>query len=377
MKNLFIYSLAALTFLFTGCEESLDDIYTELEINEEGDPINVVKDFEYTLTEDDYDIVDQSFPNFSGEDEAKEKVPTIMAELYTYLADGSSALVTYDVFNGSSPYLAAGSEATVTDAEYDELGYSYGNFDDLEGDLPIYAAYKMPDASTGAYIDVTHDYYNGSFVEYDVESRVVKTAPYGWMYVWPLPSDSYRDYFGESFSNFNSTDEAEEKIPYYLKDTFKFAEDGTSILVGYVYYDGSVQEDLAHYTLVNGEWVIYGAAFQVTAQSLSFGLIDGEWVPDNTIKLDLGFDDWMWIAANWSDKNPEGAESVEAYRNFDVTLWTDQQRFDAITGRLLEVYPDTEEGQKYLVTYATWEPGAGSRSLYVIFEGGEFVPFEQ
>ncbi|MBR09919.1 MAG: hypothetical protein CMP48_19805 [Rickettsiales bacterium] len=377
MKNIFIYSLAALTFLFVGCEESLDDIYNDLDIDPDSELISVVKDFEYTLTEDDYDIVDQSFPNFSGEDEAKEKVPTIMAELFSYLADGSSALVTYNVYNGSSPYFATGTEVTVTDADYDALGYSYGNFDDLDGDLPIYAAYKMPDASTGAYLDVTHDYYNGSYVEYDVESRVVKTSPYGWMYVWPLPSSTYREFFGESFSNFSDTDEAEAKIPVYLSEEFKFAEEGTSILVGYVYYDGGVQDDLAHFTLVDGEWVLYGDGFQVTPQSLSFGLSDGEWVPDNTIKLTLAFDDWVWISENWADKNAAGSESVASYRNFDVTLWTEQQRFEAITGRLMVAYPNTEEGQKYLVTYATWEPGAGSRSLYVIYEGGEFVTFEQ
>ncbi len=377
MKNIFIYSLAALSFLFVGCESELDDVYTELEIDSDSELISVIKDFEYTLTEDDYSLVDNSFPNFSGEDEAKEKVPTIMSSNFGYLANGSSALVNYDVYNGGSPYLAAGTEVTVSDAEYEDLGYTYGNFDDLEGDLAIYAEYKMPDASTGAYLDVTHDYYNGSFTERDIESRVVKTSAYGWVYVWPLPSDSYQDYFGESFSNFSNTDEAEEKIPYYLKDTFKFAEDGESILVGYVYYDGGVVEDLAHFFLVDGEWVIYGDAFQVTTQSLSFGLIDGEWVPDNTIKLDLGFEDWVWIAEEFREENQAGAESAEQYRNFDITLWSEQQRFDAITGRLEVLYPDTEEGQKYLVTYATWEPGAGSRSLYVIYEGGEYVEFEQ
>ncbi|MEO9475788.1 MAG: hypothetical protein ABJG41_09645 [Cyclobacteriaceae bacterium] len=372
MKKIYNIILGLALISTFGCEP-LGDTYDELDATDPG----LVLDFDYTLTEDDYELVDNSFPNFGGEDEAKEKVPTIMAANFGHLGNGSSAVVTYDVYNGSSPYFGSGSEVTVSEADYDALGYSYGNFDDLDEDLPIFAAYKMPDASTGAYIDVTHNYYNGSYTEDDVVNRVVKTSAYGWMYVWNLPGDSYKDFFQEPFSNFSDSDEAEAKIPTYLPEAFRFAEEGTSILVGYIYYDGGVVEDLAHFTLVDGEWVIYGDAFQVSPQSLSFGLIDGVWVPDNTIKVQLGFTAYQAIGGATATSNPAGSESILAYSNFDISLWSSAQIFDAITAYLKDTYPNSEEGQKYLVTYDTWEPGNGTADLYVILEGGEYVLFEQ
>ena len=40
--------------------------------------------------------------------------------------------------------------------------------------------------------------------------------------------------------------------------------------------------------------------------------------------------------------------------------------------RLLDLFPAVE-GQKYLVSYDTWEPGAGVRDLHVIYQGGAYV----
>jgi len=57
-------------------------------------------------------------------------------------------------------------------------------------------------------------------------------------------------------------------------------------------------------------------------------------------------------------------------------LWDSNQILTAVTERLVEAYPNTEEGQKYLVTYDTWEPGNGTGVLYLIFTDGAYVIFE-
>ncbi|MDW7696003.1 hypothetical protein R9C00_26025 [Flammeovirgaceae bacterium SG7u.111] len=373
MKNTYKILLAFTLLSLFACDP-LKDTYDELDQANTG----LVKDITYTLTEDDYELVDKSYGNFNNEEEAKELTPKILAETFAYFGAGSTALITYDIYNGSSPYLSGDAEeVTVSEDEYLSLGYTYKNFDDLEADLPKYAAFKFPDASTGTYADVTHDYYNGSYTERDVVSRVVKTAAYGWKYTYELDSDLYKDFFEEPFSNFSNTDEAEEKIPVYLPTWFKFAEAGDDVLVQYIYYDGGVIEDLAHYTFDGSNWVLYGDAFQVTSSQLSFGFNGSEWIPDNTIKVKLEYPDYQAIGTATAASNPAGSASILSYSNFDISLWSSSEIFDAITAHLEDIYPDTEEGQKYLVTYDTWEPGNGVATLYVIYNGTEYILFEE
>jgi hypothetical protein len=63
------------------------------------------------------------------------------------------------------------------------------------------------------------------------------------------------------------------------------------------------------------------------------------------------------------------------YGNVDVGLWTEEQIIEAIGNRLLEIFP-VVEGQKYLVSYDTWEPGAGVRTIHLILVGGVYVKVE-
>lgn len=374
MKNINFLLGLILLGAFSACNE-IDDVYDELDAEQGG----LVRIEEYTLTEDDYDLVEKSFGNFNNDDEAKELVPTVLNDVFPYLGVGSTVFATYDIYNGSSPYYSNQlADVTVSDAEYDALGYGFGNFDDKDADLPNYASFKFPDASTGDYVDVTHDYYNGGFTESDVVTRVVYTAPYGWVKVTELDSDLYQDFFNEVFSNFSSSDEAEEKIPAYL-NTLSFSEsgdtfeEGDALLIQYIYYDGGVIEDIAHFTFDGSDWLLYGDAYQVTSSTLQFAREETTWVPDNTIAYTLGFEDWQSIGNAWLDRNQAGAESALQYGNFDITLWSDSQRFEAITERLAIVYPNPEDGQKYKVTYATWEPGNGTRTLDLIYQGGEYV----
>ena len=60
------------------------------------------------------------------------------------------------------------------------------------------------------------------------------------------------------------------------------------------------------------------------------------------------------------------------YGNVDVSLWTEEQVISAVGNRLIELFP-TVEGQKYLVSYDTWEPGAGVRTIHLIYSGGTYV----
>ncbi|MCG8378801.1 MAG: hypothetical protein MI865_04910, partial [Proteobacteria bacterium] len=79
--------------------------------------------------------------------------------------------------------------------------------------------------------------------------------------------------------------------------------------------------------------------------------------------------DYAAIAAAYADSNSAGSGSMETFGNYDIGLWSDQEIFESITTRLLEIFPATAAGQKYLVSYAVWKPGADVFTLNVIYDG--------
>lgn len=310
LKYLTIIGIVA---AFTSCNPYQDNF------NEIDAAVQTVKqDVELTLEKDDYELSGNSnaarFGNFSNVDDAKAGIPNILKEKFPFInGDGSFAAVTYDIYNGGSPYLGNNPEAfTVTGAEYDALGFRFGNFSNLSVDLPKYANFKKPDARNGDYMDITHDFYNGRFTERGIVSRAVYTVAYGWQYTMILPEEAYGDFFSESGTDFSNESEGEEKMTVYLNYLLTSAsnyndlllEAGQTLVVQYNYDDrrgstGNANEPSVGLYVFNGtEWLLYSDAYQITQELLTFGLDAGVWVPDNTIKYELIFSDYNAIVAS-------------------------------------------------------------------------------
>lgn len=124
MKKLNIYSLfiAMLAMIALSCNP-LEDEIDEIEQN-----LTISKEITYTLTDDDYETLDEicgctGFGNFGSEDDVKEYVPTILAEQFPALGNGSSATVTYDFFRGFS------SDVDVYTDAVDDLRYELSSDD--------------------------------------------------------------------------------------------------------------------------------------------------------------------------------------------------------------------------------------------------------
>ncbi|MTI38774.1 hypothetical protein [Fulvivirga lutimaris] len=383
MKNIKVYMimLAAVAMLSTACDPLEDDID---EIKQQRVD---VKDLVYTLTDDDYDISDEvcecsGFGNFSSEDDVKEGIPVILNTVFPALGKGSTAAVTYDFYNGSSPDLRRDYfQYTVSDAEYEELGYNFGNFDDLSNDLPKYAQFKNPDAGDGRYMDVTHDYYNGSFTETDVVSRVVYTVAYGWQYAFILPDEAYGDFFNESGIDFSTASEGRERIPVYLNENRSlFVEEGETLVVQYNFDDRFTDggsglpnvPDVGLFIFSNGEWLLYNDYFQTTAETLSFGHDGTTWVPDNTIKYTFTAADFA-VAGDEANGlgNAAARDNLRTFGNFG-TQWSREEVIEAIAFVLKLNFGDAEVGQKYLVTYNTY-PAGDLEALFILDASGEYV----
>lgn len=383
MKNLLKYSYLLIGIvLINSCDSLNDDIE---EINED---LTFVKDMTYTLTDEDYDTSDEAcgcsgFGSFSSDDDVKEGVPVILNANFPALGTGSTALVTYQYFNGSSPDLRGTLWSyTVTDAEYTELGFNYGNFSDLSSDLPLYANLKQPDAGDGDFMDVTHDYYNGSATETDVVSRVVYTVAYGWQYTYILPDEAYGDFFGESGTDFSTSDEGKEKMPVYLNVNMSLFIDEGATLVAQFNYDDRFTDpdnpgepntpDVGLYIFTSGVWLLYNDYYQTTSESLSFGHDGSTWVPDNTIKYTLNAADYAVCGDEANGLgNPAARENIRTYGNFG-TQWSEEERTEAVAFVLTLNFGDMEVGQKYFATYSTY-PAGDLSTLFILDDSGEYV----
>lgn len=377
LNKIYITALALVAMISISCDP-LEDEINEIEASN-----TEVQDLEYTLTDDDYDIADEAcscsgFGNFSSEEDVKANVPLILNANFPALGEGSTAIVNYDFFNGSSPDLRGDSTGyIVTDEEYDELGFGFGNFSNLEEDIPVYAEFKQPDAQDGDFMDIQHDFFSSStgFVP-DTLSRAVYSVAYGWLYAEILPEESYADFFGESPPDFSFEDEGEDKIPVYLKATKLFAEDGDIALVQYNYDNGpGTSKSVALFILDQGVWTLYGDKFQTVQQQLSFGHDGDNWVPDNTIKYTITAADFTEIGkAENGLGNPAALDNLNTFGNFG-TQWSTPEIYEAIAFILKLNFPASEVGQKYLVTYNTF-PAGDLQVLMILDASGEYVVVE-
>lgn len=365
MKYFNIVFAVFAVILIQACNP-MDDILDDLEISDA-----VVADLDITLTEDDYGIVGLNFANFGSEDEAKTLIPDILTDKYPQFGKGSSALVTYDIY---SPVRINDEYAdTVRTEDYEALGFNYGNLSSI-GNIEDVIEYKFPDAGERDVVTLTYEWYCAGCP--DQGTLTSKLANYdGRWYVSYVPTSEDYAFMGQSFPNFDSRTTARERIAYVLTDRYPFAEAGdirTAVFTyTYVPDGGSRQfEDfLVVFEYDGSEWVPFQ---DVVSQTLQLGHDGTTWVPDNTIKYNFTGDDFAAVAVAFEGSNPDGAASADRYGNFDLTLWSSDQILEAVGARLLDLFPAVE-GQKYLVSYATWEPGAGVGEIHVIYQNGAYV----
>ena len=93
-----IYLLTIIGFTMVSCNP-LEDI------NNEVDAIPTepnVGEFEYTLTDEDYAAFNLGFGSFDSEQQAKDSIPSLLADLYPLYGQGSSVMVTYNLYIGAA-----------------------------------------------------------------------------------------------------------------------------------------------------------------------------------------------------------------------------------------------------------------------------------
>ena len=178
------------------------------------------------------------------------------------------------------------------------------------------------------------------------------------------------DTFGSSISPDNY-------LGTFLKLKFPYAQEEDELIVIYDYFSSSsgAQRRGNLYTFGNGEWTGHQS---VIATTLQFGLDNGVWVPDNTIRYTLASNDYATIGAALASKYPDAASSASNYGNFDrrvgnAAYWSNEMLAEAFAVLLEDLAPNAAEGQKYVFTILIYNGSSGEESLALIKSGDTWI----
>lgn len=382
MKNLAYLSTFFLGLLLLSCEP-MEDIHAEVDAL----PPVILGDVAFTMSDEDYDQLDLGYGNFNSVADAKDMIPGLLSSKYPVWGEGSSALVTFNIY---APLRTERSLEvyTVTTADYDANPETarFNNFDDMD-QIYDFLDTKYPNPSNRLLVSLKYKFYDGS----------VNTLNNGflynndtWNFIQGFTDDEY-EAMGEGFPNFSSEDEAEEKIPLYLKEKyfFKNRDAGAIESIMYKLYvtdvddvdgDGRVNDRttysyVSYYIYDGADWGPYTNEVQETVQ---FGHDGEKWVPDNTIKYRLTSTDIALIESSFESKYPGPADNVGFFGSFDrrsgsSNYWSDEMLLEAFNVVLDNNNPTAEDGQKYVLTYVIYNGSTVDESMSVIKENGQWV----
>lgn len=377
MKKSVYFLMMFIGIALTGCEP-MEDIHEEVEARIDARPNS--GNISYRLTEDDYDALGQNFPNFSSIEDANEALPDYLSRIFPTLGAGSIANVTVDIYvPNRATEVENEYEYEVTAEEYAELGFNYGNFDSAD-DIQKFLDYKYPDASNGDAVELTYKYYAGSV---STRTNTFVKVNDEWTQAVTLEREDYTA-MGERFPNFSSRTDAQTDIATFLRLNNPYASEGDELAVIYDLYSSSNRTTTTYvevFTYDGNSWTA-PVPNDVVEAVLQFGHNGSEWEPDNTILYSLQPADYALIGQELAETYPDPAWSVGNYNNFDRRLgnrnyWSDEMLLEAINIVLDNRDPNAEEGQKYVITFAIYDGSAGTESISVIKQDGEWVRNEQ
>ena len=120
MKKL-IYLLAVAGLAFTSCDP-LEDVNAQIDAIPDEPNVGA---FEYTLTDEDYATLELGYGSFDSEDQAKDLIPGLLEDLYPLYGQGSSVVVTYNLYIGAAEGVSDFTQADVyefTNSDYATAG---------------------------------------------------------------------------------------------------------------------------------------------------------------------------------------------------------------------------------------------------------------
>lgn len=382
MKKLTYLFVVMLGLALVGCNP-MDDIHAEIDADDSA----ITGDVTFTMSDDDYDALGLGYGNFNNVDDAKSMIPDLLSDKYPVWGKGSSATVTFNIY---APLRTERSlkvyEVTTADYDANPDTAKFNNFSKMS-QIYDFLDTKYTDPSSRLLVSLTYKFYDGGVSELNNGFLYNDNQ---WNFIQGFTDDEY-EAMGEGFPNFSSEEEAEEKIPLYLKEKYYFKNRSIGDIESIMYKlyktdvddvdgDGSTGDKttysyVSYYVYDGTDWVPYGNEIQETVQ---FGHDGDKWVPDNTIKYRLSSSDIALISSSFMTKYPGPADNVGFFGSFDrrsgsSNYWSDAMLVEAFNVLLDDKSPTAEEGQKYVLTYLVYTGSTVDESMSLIKSNGVWV----
>ncbi|APG60915.1 hypothetical protein [Christiangramia salexigens] len=348
MKKSFYLLMMLLGLVVVSCTP-LDDIHDE--IDNELDSKLAVAQADYVLTEDDYDDLDQSFPNFSSLDDAKTLIPILLSDLYPTYGAGSIINVGFDLYN---PLRVNSYEVTSSDYAMIDLSVEYfsGN-----GEIMDFLEAKYPQAKEGEYVKLTYNIlaeeiaYTLSDDDFDFIGDELASE-------YPTPASSAAQY-----GNFDRRDDRDaywnntmilEALGAVISEEFGDVK-GQKYNVTYDIYDGSPGTESMTIQFDGNAYIeVGGTAYELTN------------------------DDFDAIGVEFATAYPGPASNAAQYNSFDVrstsdNYWSDDMLLEAFNFILKQEFSAAADGDKFILTYDIYSGTPGTAVVNLIKDGDDYV----
>ncbi|WBL25535.1 hypothetical protein [Zunongwangia sp. HGR-M22] len=196
-----------------------------------------------------------------------------------------------------------------------------------------------------------------------------------------LTDEDYEMLGLEETKNFNSVDEAIALIPNLLSKKYPTLTKNSSATVSFNVSGGTAYR-VTEYTAVNSDYTgdKYFADLNDVQSFLSNKYPEakeGDYVVlTYTTKATqneyiLKEDDFILLGDELASKYPDPAGNAANFKNFDLrsdrdTYWSDAMILEALNIVMTDVYPSAPDGEKYTVTYKTYDGSSGNQSKSLI-----------
>ena len=376
MKKILLL-LTILSVVFTSCEP-LEDINAEIDAM--SSPI--VGDVIFTMSDDDYDKLNKSFGNFDSEEEAKTLIPNLLKIKYPVWGNKSSATVSFKIYskkNDEKSLIVYKTKST----DYSAAGLSYSSISS-DSQMNQLLDYLYPSPENRVLVSLTYDQYDSGITTEVTNGFIYSNG--GWEKSMGITEAEYIA-MGESRAQFSNHEEAEQKIPVYLKNKMQYSAPSAGDIQSVMYNlyvtdtqdvdndgkttDKTVYSYVVFYTYDGLDWTPYK---NTIVETIQFGHDGSKWVPDNTIKYTLVRNsDYEYMASQLtSAEYSDLIGNLAKYGDFDYN-WTDAQINYALAIFLDYLNPDAAEGQKYILTYVIYDNGENDYTTGFIKTDGAWV----
>lgn len=348
MKKTFYVIMAFIGLALTGCEP-MEDIHEE--IDNELDSKLAVAERDYVLTEDDYEDLGQNFPNFGSVEDARTLIPSLLADLYPTYGAGSIINVGFDLFD---PLRVE--DYTVSASDYGMIDLSTDYFTGM-GEITDFLEAKYPQAEEGEYVRLTYNIlaeeksYELNDDDFDFIGDEFETE-----YPGPAANAAQFGSFDvrETSSNYWSNDMIVEALGAVITENFGTVT-GQKYNVSYAVYSGSVEE-----------------------RSMTVQFDGNTYISVGGRAYELSDDNYDEVGAEFETEYPGPAANVARFGSFDVrpssdNFWNENMLLEAINFVLMQEYPNAEEGDQFIVSYAIYNGSVSTQVTNVIFSNDEFV----